>query len=229
VDDLLRAPYRHERLEGDDVWQGALQPRIVPNAMYTPLLLDNRTLRPFAGTFGKSDDTLFLHLMKAMDPEALFVFMAAAIGHYPVEARGRTARSLQPAITDENNFLVLCVSDVLPLLRSSDPAERLAFIGAYFEELARASETRLADAVFAWRDSVYAGIVMRLGVVLEQRREAPEQWRRYAEQVLSVNRDALCQRSLAPEYFLRLRATLRQAADAAAVWPLLWRHCAERG
>jgi hypothetical protein len=61
VDELLRAPYRHERLEGDDVWQGALQPRIVPHAMYTPLLLDNRTLRPFAGTFGKSDDTLFLH------------------------------------------------------------------------------------------------------------------------------------------------------------------------
>ena len=229
VDDLLRAPYRHERLQGDDVWQGALRPRILPHAMFTPLLLDNRALRPFAGTFGKSDDTLFLHLMKAMDPEALFVFLAAAIGHYPVEARDRTARSLQPAITDESNFLVLCVSDVLPLLRSSDPAERLAFIGAYFEELARASEARLADAVFAWRDTVYTGIVVRVGEVLERRGDAPEQWRRYAEQVLRVNRDALCDRSLAPEYFLRLRATLRQAADAAAVWPQLWRHCAERG
>jgi hypothetical protein len=168
--------------------------------------------------------------MKAMDPEALFVFLAAAIGHYPVES-AQPDRTLAPAGHHRREQFPGAVRQRLAAAVALERPGGAARVHRrlIYEELARASDGRLADAVFAWRDSVYAGIVVRVGEALEQRRDAPEQWRRYAEQVLSVNRDAHCARSLAPEYLLHLRATLRQAADAAAVWPLLWRHCAERG
>ncbi len=228
LDHLLRPRYRHDRLEGDNVWQGVRHPRIVPRSVVTPLLLDNRTLRPFTGSCGREDDTLFLHLTKAIDPDALFVFMPAAIGHYPVDARNRIARSVEAAITDTNNFLVACTNDILPLLRSGDASHRLGLIGRYYAELALASDLTLSEAVLAWRDALYAGIVARLSTVLAQRPQAPPQWRNYAEQVIGANRAALGARQLAPEYLEVIRSALRQAASASEFWPNLWRCCAQQ-
>ena len=60
------------------------------------------------------------------------------------------------------------------------------------------------------------------------RPQAPDEWRRYAEQAAKVNRNALEERTLSPDYLAHIRAALMQAARAAACWPAVWRHCEER-
>ena len=93
---LWRAPFRRERLEADNLWHGYRAPRLVSYATYTPLLLDARELLPFAGTWGRVDDTYFLMLLRAIAAPVLFAHLPVALGHVDLAPRQRLAHAQQP-------------------------------------------------------------------------------------------------------------------------------------
>lgn len=60
---LLRPPFDERRLNGDWLWNGRRHPHFLKTGGFTPLLLDARELLPPTGTYGKSDDGLFLSML----------------------------------------------------------------------------------------------------------------------------------------------------------------------
>jgi hypothetical protein len=93
--DLWREPFRVERLEADRIWNGVAAPRLVPEAVYTPLLLDARELLPFAGTWGRVDDQYFLMLLRAIASPVYFALVPALLGHEDPAPRDRRRRARQ--------------------------------------------------------------------------------------------------------------------------------------
>ncbi|HET7844676.1 MAG TPA: hypothetical protein VFL14_11035, partial [Xanthomonadales bacterium] len=145
--DLLRAPFDATRLNGDECWYGVLAPRLTSGGVFTPLLIDDRTLAPFATTWGKADDTAFLALFAALRAHPLMALVPASVGHAPPEPRDRVARSREPLIHDLNSWLAWYVGEVSGLLHGDDPALRLVALGALCAELAGSSDREVGESL----------------------------------------------------------------------------------
>jgi hypothetical protein len=222
---LWRDPYRPERLEAEAIWHGVTAPLALPFAVYTPLIIDARALLPFAGTLGRADDTYFLGLLGAMVARPVFAQMPWMLGHLPEETRHRVARSLEPLMFDRSGVIADFFNYVGSALQSNDRAARLTAIGALAGELAATSDAALNEHTLHARQRYIAALIERVRATLDAAPGAPQAWRTHAEQIIAVNRHALSHERLSTDDTTALRDAYAQTAQAAALWPALWRHC----
>lgn len=220
--DLLRTPYRHDRFNGDRVTYGAPNLRLVARASYTPLLLDARELLPFAATWGKSDDGFFLAALSAIEPDAIYAYLPALIGHWPEEPRDRLGASMQPLLHDVNNFAGHCVSWYASAMKSADRRTRLVALSAACAELAQSSDAVLGERVARWRHESLDQAVAVHSEALALRPDGPATWRRYVEGMIATNTAAISGDPFAARPLESHRKAVRQVAAAAAAWPEVW-------
>jgi hypothetical protein len=222
LSDLWREPWRAERLDADRIWHGVTAPRLLGHAVYTPILMDTRELVPFAGTWGKADDTYCMLLFGAIAPDSVFAYSPLLLGHYPLEARPRGARALQPLLLDRSG-LAADTFDRLGMLRlARDRAERLAAIGAHARDLGESGDATLRDHVVQWRQRRIASVLERLDHSLRLRARAPAAWRAHVSAIQAVNRAALMDTEVDAGELAAVRAMYLQAGSAAVAWPRLW-------
>ena len=220
--DLLREPFSLARLNADECFHGVLAPRLATGGVFTPLLIDDRTLAPFAPTGGKADDTAFLALFAAMRSHPLMAVLPAAIGHAPPVSRDRVARSREPLIRDLNGWISWYVGEVSGLLHGDDPALRLGAIGALCADLAGSSDREVGESLLRWRHVTIGSLLGRLRESLARRTGAPREWRDYVQQVIASNDRELDRERPTGEDIEHARSALAEVAGGAQAWPALW-------
>lgn len=187
---LLRSPYRHERLEGDRLWSGWRSPALLDYAVYTPMLIDGRELLPPTATHARADDTVFLALLRSICDDAAFVHAPMSIGHAPINARHRLARGLKPLLTDSNGYVAQFVNEFAAVLVSNRRDLRLRAIAATATDFTQ-QPALLADHAARWRDLLMSSLITGLESSLDKHPQAPNEWRAYVQGVIDVNRAAL--------------------------------------
>jgi hypothetical protein len=222
---LWRAPYDPARLDADRVWHTYPHPRITSHAVYTPLLLDAREPLPFAGTWGRVDDQYFLMLLHAIAAPIAFAHVPAMLGHSDFAPRDRRGNAQRALPVDPNLFLAHCFGRWGESLAGNDRWTRLAAIGAAAADWALASDARLGAAWVDFRRGMRARVVERTAAALEDP-AAPPAWREVAGRLVRANREAIIADRAEAAELGTLRAGLRQAADAARLWPAVWQACA---
>ena len=227
--DLWRAPYRHERLAADCVWAGFEAPRLTSFASYTPLLLDDRELLPFAGTWGRVDDTYFLALAKAVAPNAAFAHVPALLGHRDYAPRDRLRNAAEPMVVDRNAYIGHVLSRLGATAAGGGREARLVAVGAACDALSRGTDASLRDDVLRFRAAMRMRVTAHLQAALEREQAAPPEWRAHAERIVAVNEAATARDAVDQAELGKYRAALRQVADVAPLWPGLWMRAKELG
>lgn len=222
--DLWRAPYDHQRLEGECMVWALRRLRLPRQIVATPFLVDNRALTPCVGTRGRIDDGVFLALLRAVVPDAAFAMLPMSVGHFPGEVRHRLANSEGALHHYSNALLVYWLTAVANTARGRDRTLRLRAIGALTAERAGASARALADDVVALRSEAIADFAARLERTLRENPQAPAPWRAYAERMLEANLRALHGAEAGAQELAQYRASLEQLGGAVALWPRLWQH-----
>jgi hypothetical protein len=223
---LFRAPFRHGRLEADAVWHGYPQPRLTRHAVYTPLLLDDRELLPFAGTWGRVDDTYFLALLQAIAPDVAFAHVPWMLGHVDLVPRPRLRRATQALLLDRNTCPAGSFAAAAGSLRGADRRARMQALATRVAALAAASDAALAGHAARFRSAMIERVVAQLEHGLATYPDGPVEWRATVEQAVRANRAALD--AVVPDAteIDLLRRAYAQAARACDAWPSLW-HAAE--
>ena len=229
--DLFRTPYRPERLAADRVAQGYDAPRLISSPLYTPLLIDDRDLLPFAGTWGRVDDTYFLMLTMATVPDAAFLHVPLLLGHADYAPRDRLGRATKrPLVLDRNAF----VAHVFAKFASSTSARQsralcLEAIGRHCAELAAGRDTDLNDAVLRWRSAMFAQLVGHLSDGLARYPDAPPAWRAHVAAMIEANVGQARSDRLPDGEVAHVRTALQQVADVAPHWPATWERARSAG
>jgi hypothetical protein len=226
---LWRAPYRHERLAGDNLWYGYEAPRLTSQGVYTPLLLDNRELLPFAGTWGRIDDTYFLMLLRAIAAPLAVAHLAVALGHIDLEPRLRLARAQEPLLLDRNAYLAHVFARHGERAADGDRESRLRAVGSACAELAGSDSASLRERIHEFRRAMRERLVRHVESGLAAHPDAPVAWRELARRVVEINRRASAEERLDEAEIGRYRAALRQVARVAPCWAELWRRCRDGG
>ncbi len=220
---LFRAPYRHERLRADRIWHGVREPRLVGAAGFTPLLVDARSLLPPTGTHAKADDTLFLNLLREIEPDELYAALPLAIGHWADASRDRLARSLEPLPVDVNALLAYAMTAVQPPVRGGTRTDRLGAIGTLFDGLAGGNDGAIDELVLRQRDDQLTFVVRALGDAQSRHgARAPTVWNEYVGRVIAAHAAALSERRVDPALRERIRRAVSQLARGARSWPSWW-------
>lgn len=225
--DLLRSPYRQERLEGDRLWSGWLSPRLLDYAVYTPMLVDGRALLPPTTTHARADDTVFLALLRSICNDAAFVHAPMSIGHAPINARHRIERGLKPLLTDANGFVAQFINDFASVLNSGRRDVRLRAIAATAVDFAE-DPANVAEHAARWRDLLMSSLITGLEAALTAHPNGPGEWRNYVQQVIAVNRAAL---GTPADEALALHAWrgIRQLGAMGSGWVDAWQAAHEGG
>lgn len=220
---LLRPPFDERRLNGDWLWNGRRHPHFLKTGGFTPLLLDARELLPPTGTYGKSDDGLFLSMLSICDPRSLVMSLPEAIGHFPPSGRDRRGAAERPPAEDLSAFCGSTAMAVAPILRSESRACRMAAVAAFLGDVAGSSDAALAGSYLAWRDhSVTVILRMLCGSLQQYGRAAPPAWVEHVRRAIAANEALLRDRSVAPAKLAAARQALSQMSRALAAWPALW-------
>lgn len=220
--DLWRPPYRPGRLDGDRIWHGYPRPRLTALANYTPLLLDARALLPFAGTWGRVDDTFFLMLLRAMVPQPVYAHVDVLLGHFDERPRGRRERARQGLLLDPNTVVAQLVAARMQSCSGADRAARLALAGQLAADYAASPEAGLAAEIRWFRAPLHVQLVQQLEAVLARHPEAPAGWREDAQAIVAANRKELLDPEPPSADVAATRAGFAQLASAAPLWPRLW-------
>lgn len=220
--DLLRAPFRIERLDGNDVWQGVSAARMTRYAVYSPMLLDTRELMPFTTALGKGDDTAFFGLLTGIEPRAAFAYLPMLMGHFPSEDRQRRARAQSELFLDSNHYIGFFAERAAQNLLGSDRGVRLAAISALARDAERTRDVEFAAEVQLWRGRKISDLLAGLHEARNQAgAAAPPEWLEFVAAVERANREAM----VTPVSAARLanyRHVLAQVGRAGDLWPLLW-------
>jgi hypothetical protein len=225
--DLWREPFDRNRLEGDHIWRGVADYRLLSRACYSPLLTDTRELMPFAGTWGRADDAYVLDVLAALVEWPLFLYTPHLVGHFPGEPRARLARALeQPLIRDLNVFVASEVRAAGAHLIGADRSRRLAALAAMIGNLADGTEAELHAALSTWIERDLCLVIRQLQQCLDQYPNAPTAWRDIATRMIAVNRVALGG-EIDAETAATARRALAQFAVAASFWPRVWQRATD--
>lgn len=220
--DLLRPPFSLQRLQGDALWQGVSSPRLVATAVYTPFLIDNRALLPFAPTAGHADDTAFLALLSAIAPESSFAMLPMLVGHAPIEHRDRLDAMFRELLMDGNTFVSSLAAPFATELPGRGRATRWKAVSAWAQALIDVDSGVWSRHVHVWRDRMLSRALDAIEQAVQLAgADAPLEWRQAIERAASVNRKAIGQP--APERLLvEARTCCTQLAEAAGTWQEWW-------
>lgn len=226
---LFRAPYRHGRLEADAIWHGYPQPRLTMHAVYTPLLLDDRELLPFAGTWGRVDDTYFLAMLRAIAPDVAFAHVPWMLGHMDLAPRHRLRRATQALLLDRNTGPAGSFVAAAGSIRGDDRRARMLALAAHAGVVAAATDARLAEHAVRFRSAMIERVIGQLEHGTATYPTAPAEWRAAVDEALRANRAALA--GVAPDAteIDLLRRAYAQAARACEAWPAVWNAAAASG
>ncbi len=224
---LWREPFHHGRLQADRVWHAYRHPRLTVHAVYTPLLLDDAGLLPFAGTWGRVDDTYFLMLTRAIAGPVLFAHVPAMLGHLDLRPRERAEALRQPLPVDRNAFLAHLFGEAGAALRGEDRERRLRAIGALCGALACARDYELAAEIARFRHTMLLRWVEHAQRQLDTHPRAPAAWREAVGEATRVTRAQAATERIAGDELARYRRALMQVESGARVWPEAWRKACE--
>lgn len=224
---LLRPPFHMGRLDGEHLWQGMRRPRLSKSAVYTPMLLDARALLPFASTHDRAEDTGFLGLLSAIEPDAIYANVPLLMGHRQAEDRGRVAQAQSGMLLYPNHLAGFIAQKWAASLVSTDRAARLQYIGGMAADLARESDQGIAAMIADWKARNAAVLV--LGYEDARRAAgagAPREWLAF---LAGAERAAMADAAIWPsgDVVDQFRRTINQIAALSEVWPSLWAHMAD--
>lgn len=220
---LSRAPFDPGRLRCESIWRGVPAPRLMAVGVFTPLLVDARTLRPPTLPHGKADDSLFLALLPALDPGAGYLAMPASIGHVDAEPRDRIARTREPDREDPCGWLASVVAHAIASLPARDAVGRAGMLSALMRGLAGADDQELALRVLEWRDRRLPGLVARL----HHARTAlgvspPPELAALLDAAAEANERLLFERAVPAGRLAAMRGACAALAEALEAWPQFW-------
>lgn len=219
---LLRPPFRLDRLDGERIWQGVSAARITSAAVYSPLLLDARELLPFAGSFGKADDTGFFGLLSAVEPAPAYAYLPLLMGHRPEEDRARRERAGKELLLDGNHYLGYFAQRAATQLFGQDRCARMTAITALAADLVHAGEADFRNDLQAWRGRNISAVIAGID---ESRRlvgaQAPAEWLAFIAQIEHANRKAMGE-PMPEQRVGECRSTIRQLAQLGNLWPHWW-------
>lgn len=219
---LLRPPFAIARLDGEQLWQGVRRPRLSKAAVYTPMLLDGRDLMPFACTHDRAEDTGFLGLLSAIEPNAIYANVPLLMGHRQAEHRGRVALAQRGMLLSLNNLAGYLGQMWAAAIVATDRSTRLQHVGRMAADLAREADHGIAAVIVDWKAKNAAMLVAGYD---DARRAAgagaPREWLDF---LTGAERAALADAATWPDAVTveRLRRTLRQIAELSEHWPSLW-------
>jgi hypothetical protein len=226
---LTRPPFDPRRLRFESVWRGVPAPRLMAVGVFTPLLVDARTLRPPTLPHGKADDSLFLALLPAIDPGAGYLAMPASIGHVDAAPRDRLARTVEPDREDPCAWLASVVAHSIASLPTKATEARVRMLSALMRGLAGADEEELALRVLEWRDRRLPGLIARLR---HARRELgpspPPELSTLLDAAADANERLLFKRQVPAGQAATMREACAALAEALDVWPELWASAGSR-
>lgn len=220
---LGQAPFDPQRLRCESVWRGLHAPRLMSVGVFTPLLVDARTLRPPTLPHGKADDSLFLALMPALDPGAGYLGLPESIGHVDAAPRDRAARMREPDREDICSWLASLVAYSIAALpaRASDGRRRV--LSARLAALAGADDAELALCHLEWRDRRFSALVTQLRQVrADCGSAAPTELTTLLDESADANERLLLDRQIPGARIAAMREACAALALALDAWPQLW-------
>lgn len=220
---LLRPPFRMQRLQADPIHYGLERTRLAAQAVSLPWLIDATSLVPPTNAAGVAEDTLFAALLRAIDPTACFAYVPSLIGHRQDGHRDRITASLQPIAFGANHFLAQQVV-ARGAATGTDAASRSQSLADWLGELAQSSDARLDMLAVRWWNEERASACASLTQSLAQNPGAPAEWRSFVQAMRSANQAVVG--SLDTVSRQTLRAAIAQSRVALAVWPRLFGHFA---
>lgn len=220
---LVGASFEAQRLSGESVWRGVLAPRLMAVGVFTPLLIDARTLRPPTLPHGKADDSLFLALLPALDPGAGYLAMPASIGHLDAVPRDRVARTREPDREDPCAWLASVIAHAIASLPLRASGDRPRMLSTLASGLASADDRELTLRLLEWRDRRLPGLVARLR---HSRHElgasAPPELAMLLDEAARANERLLFERQIPGGRIAAMREACAALALALDAWPQLW-------
>lgn len=220
---LVRAPFEAQRLRGESVWRGVLAPRLMAVGVFTPLLIDARSLRPPTLPHGKADDSLFLALLPALDPGAGYLGLPASIGHVDAAPRNRVARTREPDREDICGWLASLVAYSIATLPSPANDGRRKVLSARLTALAGADDHELTLCHLDLRDRRLAALVTRLRHSrAELGASAPPELANLLDESAAANERLLFERQIPGARIAAMREACAALAEALDAWPELW-------
>lgn len=216
---LLRTPFRMDRLMADPIHYGVERIRLADQAVSLPWLIDARDLVPPTNAAGVAEDTLFATLLRQLDPTACFAYVPSLIGHHQAQRRDRIRDSLLPIAFDANHFLAQQLQSAARL-PGSDATTRMQFLAEWCADWLRLDDTTLIRLATRWWNEERANACARLTEALALAPQAPAAWRDFVRQMHGANQRI--EPALPPKELATLRQAIAQTRLALAVWPELY-------
>jgi hypothetical protein len=213
-------------------WRGDPSLRLAPQMSLSTTTLsgyDDTVLLPPGVRAGPETDTMIGALTHCIHPAAWMVSLPFALPHVRDGRKEWLTPSDVLTLADSPNRILLEYARMRAAsIQAGGPAERLAMVGAFFVDLAAASDTTLAGVVQEQEVSMAARLSFLVNEQLEDS-ATPESWKQVlrpwlASPVLRMGRESLASTA----HLARLRALARDYGRALIAWPRLWTHCRER-
>lgn len=216
---LLRPPFRLQRLQADPIHYGLDRTRLAATAVSLPWLIDARSLVPATNACGVAEDTLFASLLTAIDPSACFAYVPSLIGHVQGTPPDRIRDSQQPIPFGANHFLAQHLQTDGASVGST-PADRMQHLAARLQALSARSDATLGQQACRWWNEERANTAASLSTSIQQHPQAPSEWLGFVDAVRRAN---LRQESeLSAEGLRQLRQALTQTSLACRIWPKMF-------
>ncbi|MBK8286081.1 MAG: hypothetical protein IPK97_15070 [Ahniella sp.] len=216
---LLRAPFRMDRLMADPIHHGVERIRLADQAVSLPWLIDAREMVPPSNAAGVAEDTLFATLLRQLDPEACFAYVPSLIGHHQMQRQDRVRDSLLPIGFGANHFLAQQLQ-IAPRVSGVGASARMRNLVDWFGDWAAIDDPALSRLATRWWNEERANACSRLTEALALAPQAPAEWQDFVRRMRAANQKI--ELSLDPTDLASLRRAIAQTRVALSVWPELF-------
>lgn len=211
-------------------WRGVPRLRLAPRRLLTFTTaagIDNRTMLPPTVATGRNEDLLLGAMAQIVHPNAWFADLPFALRHRRATEKqwvGPDAMFGQEPV----HVLLDLIEQRATSITASSAEDRMATLAAIARDIAHAEERALAQSIEAQAIDTATRVLFSIASQLDDA-AVPQSWKDLLRPWLTSPALALEGAQLA--HRIVPVAHVRRLADdygrALAVWPSLWRHCAE--
>jgi len=226
--------------EGEYYWKAAHNTSVLTHTLSTPAGIDNTRLLPPTIPVGKSEDTLFGLLLRAVYPHAVHVEFPWAVGHFREPRNWKNTTLSEPM---RLNLAALTWSKISAMNLAADYSNaevRMSGLGDLFIEWAEKSSVEIKKDILETWVSRITGNTRGLNRQLEKLDAKEEECREDIQRLIRNNYkllasldplpvldDAACPQGEAAQIDW-IRSEFREFGNALQLWPKLWNYCREK-